>query len=84
MVKHTALISFIIAFVLGVSGIIVFPYYTVNPGVMIEDHMFLKNDCLSCHTLGGGAKTKKCIECHQVSGIGLRKVSGEKRNPVNN
>jgi len=83
MVKHTALISFLIAFILGVAGIIVFPYYTINPGVMIEDHMHLKNDCLSCHTLGFGAQTEKCVECHRVSGIGIRRVSGEEREPAN-
>ncbi len=79
MVKHATLITFLIALGLGVAGIIIFPYYTINPGVMIADHMHLKNDCLSCHTLGAGAQTEKCIECHQVSGIGLRKVSGEER-----
>lgn len=83
MVKHTALISFIIALSLGLAGIILFPYYTINPGVMIEDHMYLKNDCLNCHSLGAGAQTEKCIECHQVSGIGLKKVSGREKEPVN-
>ena len=77
MVKHTALISFLIAFGIGVAGIFIFPYYTINPGVMIENHMHLKNDCLSCHTLGEGTKTEKCVQCHKVSDIGLIKVSKE-------
>jgi hypothetical protein len=83
MVKHTALISFLIALGLGLAGIIIFPYYTVNPGIMIEDHMHLKNDCLSCHTLGSGAQTEKCIVCHQVSSIGIRNVNGDKRETLN-
>lgn len=83
MVKNTALISFILAFALGLAGIIFFPYYTINPGVMIEDHMYLKNDCLSCHTLGAGVQTEKCVRCHQISEIGLVLVDGKERQDVN-
>ena len=83
MVKNATFISFLIAFALGLAGIILFPYYTINPGDIIEDHMHLKNDCLSCHTIGAGAQTEKCIECHQVAMIGLRKVNGEERKQFN-
>ena len=41
--KHTALISFAITFLAGLAAIIMFPYYTVNPGVLIEDHL---NHCV--------------------------------------
>jgi hypothetical protein len=83
MVKNATLISFLIAFTFGIAGIIFFPYYTINPGVMIEDHMHLKNDCLSCHTLGAGAQTEKCIKCHKLSEIGLRTVDGITRETFN-
>jgi len=83
MVKHTSLISFLIAFCLGLAGIIIFPYYTVNPGVLIEDHVMLKNDCLACHSFGEGAQTNKCISCHQTSEIGLKLVAGNFRSDVN-
>lgn len=83
MVKHTVLISFLIAFILGLIGILIFPYYTINPGIMIEDHMHLKNDCLSCHSLGEGSKTEKCIKCHSPSTIGIKFVDGIKKEPVN-
>lgn len=84
MVKHTVLISFLSAFVLGLIGILIFPYYTINPGVVIEDHSMLKNDCLSCHSLGEGAQTKKCIKCHKPEEIGLRLVNGIERVDLNN
>jgi hypothetical protein len=83
MVNNRGLVAFLITFLLGIIGIIIFPYYTINPGVVIEDHLRLKNDCLSCHSLGEGAQTKKCIECHQLSIIGLKYVNGEKRKPIN-
>jgi len=84
MVKHTALISFLLTFTLGMIGILIFPYYTINPGVVIEDHSMLKNDCLSCHSLGEGAQIKKCITCHIPAEIGLRLVNGIERVSLNN
>lgn len=83
MVKHTVLISFLSAFVIGLIGILIFPYYTINPGVVIEDHIMLKNDCLSCHSLGKGAQTEKCIVCHKPSEIGLQLVNGIERKDLN-
>jgi hypothetical protein len=84
MVKNTVLISFLVAFGFGLAAILIFPYYTINPGVMIEDHMQLRNDCLSCHTLAAGAQTEKCISCHQLSKIGLMRVDGSDRKDAGN
>lgn len=84
MVKNTTFISFLIVFLCGIIIIYIFPYYTINPGVLIEDHMSLKNDCLSCHSLGEGPQTEKCIACHQLLSIGLTLVSGNERNYINN
>lgn len=83
MVKNTAFISFIIVFALGAAAILFFPYHTINPGVMIEDHMTLRNDCLSCHTLGKGVQTEKCIVCHQLSEIGITLVDGTGKYDLN-
>jgi len=83
MVKHTALISFLIAFFIGLIGILIFPYYTINPGVVIGDHLMFKNDCLACHSFGEGAQTDKCISCHQPSEIGLKLVNGNVRSNLN-
>jgi len=84
MVKHTVLISFLGVIVLGLIGILIFPYYTINPGVVIEDHSMLKNDCLSCHSLGEGAQTQKCIKCHRPAEIGLKLVNEIERVDLNN
>jgi hypothetical protein len=84
MVKHTVLISFLSVFAIGLTGILIFPYYTINPGVVIEDHTMLKNDCLSCHSLGEGVQTEKCIKCHKPTEIGLRLVNGMDRVDLNN
>jgi len=83
MVKNTPLILFLIVLTLGIAGIMLFPYQTVNPGVLINSHLYLKNDCLSCHILGSGAHPDKCIDCHELSVIGLMFVNGDKRTEVN-
>lgn len=84
MVKNTALISVFIVLAAGTAAILLFPYQTVNPGVMIEEHMYLKNDCLSCHSLGSGPQTGKCINCHKLSEIGIKLVSGDNKTELNN
>ena len=83
LVKKTALISFAITFLAGLAAIIIFPYYTVNPGVLIEDHLNLQNDCFACHSPGQGALTQKCIEYHNISEIGLITATGVKRDQIN-
>jgi len=71
----TSLYLFLLVLITGMVSILLFPYYTVNPGVLIEDHIFLQNDCLSCHSLGSGAATEKCMSCHKPGEIGLIKVN---------
>lgn len=78
-----SLFIFVIVLVSGVIAILLFPYQTVNPGVLIEDHMILQKDCLSCHSLGSGAVTEKCLACHKLGEIGLIKVDGTNRNYQN-
>jgi len=84
MVKNTVFISFVLAFTIGFAAILIFPYYTINPGLLIKDHLVLKSDCLSCHGLGQGAQTEKCISCHKLSEIGFVLVNGSSRSSVNN
>lgn len=84
MVKNTALISVFIVLAAGTAAILLFPYQTVNPGVLIEEHMYLKNDCLSCHSLGSGAQTGKCINCHKLAEIGIKLATGDNKRELNN
>lgn len=72
----TTLYYFLFVLVTGLVSILLFPHYTVNPGVLIEDHLYLQNDCLACHSLGKGALTEKCINCHKPDEIGLFKAGG--------
>lgn len=68
---------------IGVTAVFLFPYYSITPGVLIEDHQTLKNDCFACHTLAKGAITEKCIHCHPLSTIGEKTVAGIARIPEN-
>jgi len=77
------LTPFVITFLIGMAAILLFPYYVINPGVVIEDHMKLKNDCFACHTLGKGAVTNKCASCHNPSFIGLKTADGLQRTDKN-
>jgi hypothetical protein len=61
---------------LGVTAAVFFPYNSVTPGVLIDGHAALKNDCFSCHTIGKGAVTDKCRTCHQSDGIGKMTSAG--------
>ncbi len=61
---------------LGIIASILFPYYSVTPGVLIEGHTALKNDCFSCHTIGKGSQNNKCIVCHSADKIGKTTVAG--------
>ena len=83
MVKNPAFVSFLITLALGLLSIIIIPYQSINPGRLIDDHSFIENDCLSCHTLGEGINTEKCTSCHQLSVIGLESVNGEAKEIIN-
>ncbi|MFZ4622050.1 MAG: hypothetical protein ACOYNS_15920 [Bacteroidota bacterium] len=69
-------LTLMITVALGILASVLFPYYSVTPGVLIEGHTALKNDCFSCHTLGKGSQTNKCIRCHSVDNIGRVTVAG--------
>jgi len=83
MVKNSAFISFLITFLLGLTGIFIFPSLTINPGELIKEHSAIRNDCLACHSLGKGISTEKCTGCHQPSFIGLKSVDGKPLNMTN-
>jgi len=75
--------SFAITFVTGLAAILLFPYYVINPGVVIEDHLKIKDDCFACHTLGEGAVKDKCAGCHNLNAIGLMTTDGIDRKDKN-
>lgn len=69
-------LTLFITVLLGITVSVFFPYNSVTPGVLIDGHSVLKNDCFSCHTIGKGAQTEKCIGCHAVDKIGRTTVAG--------
>ena len=81
------LIFFSLTILIGLTTILIFPYYAINPGVLVKGHSNLRNDCFSCHSVGSAAPTEKCIACHTLSDIGLKAVKGssfEKPNSKTN
>jgi hypothetical protein len=70
------LMFFSITFFVGLIAILIFPYYTINPGVLVKGHFYLRNHCFACHSLAKGAPKEKCIVCHNSSDVGLKTVAG--------
>lgn len=69
------LFFFALTLILGLTAVFLFPYYTINPGVLVKGHTNLQNNCFACHSIGKGAPTEKCISCHQLKDIGLKTVA---------
>ncbi|QQS36643.1 MAG: cytochrome c3 family protein [Ignavibacteriales bacterium] len=78
------LFFFTLTLIIGLTALFLFPYYTINPGVLVKGHTDLQNNCLACHSIGSGAPTEKCISCHKLSEIGLKKVSQAVSEKPNN
>jgi hypothetical protein len=70
------IIFFSLTILVGLIVIILFPYYSINPGVLVKGHSNLRNNCFACHSIGSGATTNKCIACHNIASIGLVNVAG--------
>lgn len=84
--KRTILF-FVFTIALGLTAVFLFPYYAINPGVLVKGHTDLQNDCFSCHTLLAGATTSKCTGCHKIDKIGMEAVSeltAFRQNPKTN
>ncbi|MDP2301190.1 MAG: hypothetical protein Q8N03_02040 [Ignavibacteria bacterium] len=78
---------FSITILLGLVSIYLFPYYTVNPGVLVRGHDGLRNNCFACHVVGSGPTTEKCLDCHNISEVGIKTVEGltlQFQNPKTN
>lgn len=70
------LLFFSLTIIIGLIFILIFPYYSINPGVLVKGHSNLQNDCFACHSIGSGAPTEKCIACHNLANIGKVNVEG--------
>lgn len=78
------LMFFTITVLIGLTVILVFPYYSINPGVLVKGHSNLRNNCFACHSIGEGAPTNNCISCHNISEIGIDTSAGSLLDKTNN
>lgn len=69
-------LTLLITVVLGIVSALLFPYASVTPGVLIDGHAALKQDCFACHTIGKGATTGQCTACHAPRSIGKMTTAG--------
>ena len=53
-----------------------YPHFMVAPGPLIPAHASLETNCFACHSPFLGAVAERCISCHTVADIGLRKTTG--------
>jgi hypothetical protein len=54
----------------------IYPHLMVSPGPLIAAHAELTTDCFACHSPGRGADSKRCMQCHAPTEIGLRTTKG--------
>ncbi len=54
----------------------VYPHLMVGPGKLIPGHKQLATDCFACHAPLLGAKSERCISCHQPAQIGRLTTAG--------
>jgi len=54
----------------SVAMSLLIPRAALNPGPLSFGHAPQADQCLSCHTLGRGATTAKCLACHPFEKIG--------------
>jgi predicted CXXCH cytochrome family protein len=59
---------------IGIIGLVfAFPHVMISPGNLYKAHTTIQNNCLACHKPLSGTPNEKCISCHKVSEIGMKK-----------
>jgi hypothetical protein len=54
----------------------VYPQFMVAPGTVVPAHASFETNCFACHAPLRGAVAERCIACHAVADIGLRRTTG--------
>jgi len=67
----------IILFAAGLAAVLLMPDPLVSPGQLSQGHAKQDKDCFSCHSPFLGPRDDKCIACHKVEDIGLKKTGGK-------
>lgn len=55
----------------------VYPHLMVGPGRLIVGHEKLETDCFACHAPLRGARSERCIACHEPADIGRVTTTGQ-------
>jgi hypothetical protein len=64
-----------LAAVLGLA--VYLPQPMLAPGPVMAAHAPLGENCFACHIPWQGASAERCIACHDVAKIGLRRTTGQ-------
>lgn len=56
------------------------PHLMLNPGKLSQGHIKNEKECSSCHQLLNGVSSTKCIKCHKVEEIGIKKGQQDSTN----
>lgn len=70
----------ILSFLILITAFIIIykmPDKTIGPGQLSEGHAKLTDDCFACHSGFMGISGEKCISCHKLNEIGIKKTTGE-------
>ncbi len=65
-------LGWIVAFAVGLTGVLLAPDLFVDPGPLIKGHAKLQGKCYDCHQPVLGPTDDKCIACHKPAEIGLK------------
>ncbi|MDP6342043.1 MAG: cytochrome c3 family protein [Alphaproteobacteria bacterium] len=68
------LLALTLLFAAGLAIVLWAPDALVNPGALIKGHDKIAGDCFKCHTPLLGPSNGKCVACHKVTEIGLKKA----------
>jgi len=73
------IVKFILAINLIAITLLVFAYpnLMVGPGKLIAGHQGLDTDCFACHAPLTGARSARCVTCHQPGDIGRLTSAGQ-------
>lgn len=70
---HSRIALLAVLFCVGLGVVLLKPDLFVDPGPLIKGHEKTEGDCYQCHTLLLGPSSSKCIVCHKVEKIGVKK-----------
>jgi hypothetical protein len=59
-----------------IALVLVYPHLMVAPGPLIPAHSQIASNCFACHAPFTGVSADRCIACHKLADIGVRRTAG--------